>query len=46
MKFFSLVLAFLICSSVFAQDLLKDKKYIFEFRDGAIIPMFGASQRF
>ena len=37
MKFFSLVLAFLICSSVFAQDLLKDKKYIFEFRDGTTI---------
>ena len=37
MKFLSLILAFLICSSVFPQDLLKDKKYIFEFRDGTTI---------
>jgi len=37
MKFFSLILTFLICSSVFSQDLLKDKKYIFEFRDGTTI---------
>lgn len=37
MKFFSLILTFLFCSSVFAQDLLKDKKYIFEFRDGTTI---------
>mgnify|MGYP001220393957 FL=1 len=37
MKFFSLILAFLFCSSVFGQDLLKDKKYIFEFRDGTTI---------
>lgn len=37
MKFFSLILALLFCSSVFAQDFLKDKKYIFEFRDGTTI---------
>lgn len=37
MRFFSIILTFLICSSVFAQDLLKDKKYIFEFRDGTTI---------
>ena len=37
MKFFSIILTFFICSSVFAQDLIKDKKYIFEFRDGTTI---------
>ena len=37
MRFFSIILTFLICSSVFAQDLLKNKKYIFEFRDGTTI---------
>ena len=37
MKFFSIILTFFICSSVFAQDLIEDKKYIFEFRDGTTI---------
>ena len=37
MKFFSLILTFIFCSFVFAQDLLNDKKYIFEFRDGTTI---------
>ena len=37
MNFFSLIFALLICSSVFAQELTIDKKYIFEFRDGTTI---------
>ena len=37
MKFLHLILTFLVCSSVFAQNLIKDKKYIFEFRDGTTI---------
>ena len=37
MNFLSVILAFLICSSVYAQELTKDKKYIFEFRDGTTI---------
>ncbi|MBH83788.1 MAG: hypothetical protein CMP70_03850 [Flavobacteriales bacterium] len=37
MKFLHLILTFLVCSSVFAQNLIRDKKYIFEFKDGTTI---------
>ena len=37
MKFLSLIFMFLFCVNVFAQDLTKDIKYIFEFRDATTI---------
>ena len=37
MKFIGLIFMFLFCFNVFAQDLTKDVKYIFEFRDGTTI---------
>ena len=37
MKFLSLIFMLLFCVNVFSQDLTKDIKYIFEFRDGTTI---------